>query len=235
MASDTVREPSPLIGAIKKGLMRMAKERRKSTPGRFRPSSAGSCNRQVFYAFTGQAVTNPSKPKDLLVLNHGEAIHEVLHAVFRFIYGERYKEEQEFERKDGSMKGRIDGIVTLKPRESKKPIKFGVEFKSIKQAGFKKLKFDPKASHRLQALIYMEEFGLDFMHVIYYNKNDEIDDVEGIQLKEFRVDRDKGAMTMLANKMAIVRAAAEAKEPPVMEVSPLCNWCDFKDACGPNI
>lgn len=235
MASNATREPSPLIGVLKKGLAAMAKERRKGTPGRFRPSGIGNCTRQIYYSFMGADISNPPRPQNLLVLSHGEAIHEVLHAVFRFVYGKRYAEEQEFKRKDGSMKGRIDGIVTLKPREDGKPIKFGVEFKSIKQSGFKKLKFDPKASHRLQSLIYMEAFGLDFMHIIYYNKNDEVDEVEDLQLKEFRVDKDQGAMNLIANKMGVVREAAKANEPPPREDSILCKWCDYMSTCGPNI
>lgn len=235
---------SPLLEVLEKILLKRAETSRPPRAGVFYPSKLAGCTRELFYAFIGEKGVSQDTAQGVLRMWHGEQIHEMVQAIFESLYGKRFQAEVAF-KTDHPISGRADGVVELKalnksgPRKGK-PIRFGVEIKSANQSNFKKWKEGPSESHRVQATIYMVCLDLDFMHIVYYNKNDELEKKRELMahmlpMKEFRIDRDPGIWKMVENKMEAVKQAAKSGTPPTREISWLCHYCAYFGTCKPQM
>jgi CRISPR/Cas system-associated exonuclease Cas4 (RecB family) len=232
---------SGFLDVIAEKLQKRAEGRIRHSPGVFHPSELGGCTRALFYSFTGATGKSKETPQGAMILWHGETIHSMLQELLKSIYGDRFQAEVAC-KTDDPIEGHCDGVIVLNSKhvsgpKKGEPIRFGVEIKSTKQSKFKKWKKEPDPAHRIQAMAYMVALKLDFMHIVYYNKNDEIEDTADpmLQMKEFKIEFDQGVWTMVQNKMATVKEAAQRESPPPQEISPLCHWCKYFHICKPEV
>jgi CRISPR/Cas system-associated exonuclease Cas4 (RecB family) len=230
-----VKKTSPLLTAIFGQLEADIKlsEERVSKPGRFTPSSIVGCTRAAYYRFIGEKKQTTDKPQGFLRKKHGEAIHTLVQDLFQRKWGANFQREVEVKATTPHpILGFCDGVVTLKSGE-----KFVVEIKSAAQKYYKQYKKAPDFGHAAQAIIYATLLKIPFSHVVYYNKNDELEEGADppIPIKEFHVPTDATVWQMMVGKMDTVTRAALAKEPPPQEVTFKCRSCSYFHVCQPRL
>jgi CRISPR/Cas system-associated exonuclease Cas4 (RecB family) len=204
----------------------LSRERKPKEIGRYYPSEAGLCMRQVWYSYKFPKETE----KDLLRIFHaGNLVHDFVVDVFR---SERNPDvvlvESEFPFKieqDGfTVSGRVDDLVLLK-EEDKKVL---VEVKSCRSINGME---EPENTHKMQLQLYMHATGIRNGVVLYVEKNT-------LKSRSFAVAYDQDWARRIMDRFGLldrhlkddVMPAAEGKTVP--HLSYMCSRCDYAEECG---
>jgi CRISPR/Cas system-associated exonuclease Cas4 (RecB family) len=221
---------SGLVPVIARYLEDQNKKPHRNKPGEFHPSEMGRCARSLYYSYIGTEARQCIPAKLKLIFEHGHAIHTLLQDMLKDIYGGRFTAEVEV-KTDHPIVGHADGLLELK---SGKVVV--IEIKSANDASYKKAS-SPLPGHAEQGHIYAGCLGVDSIRVLYYNKNDKVEQgsLTELQLKEFLVPFDQTIFQAFEAKIAMVKECAQKKTPPPQEISNDCKTCRFFWTCQPQI
>jgi len=213
----------------------------------FRPSGLGNktgkslcgkypigCACQLYYDYIGAPSTGLIEPRLRRIFDEGSAIHAVLQGYLSTFAAltsgdEDFNPEARINPNHNTIadmydiSGSTDGIYTIHvPLQ----IRFGVEFKTINDEGYKKTN-GPHAEHLIQGTVYQKCLDLPFMIFVYYNKNDS-SIIEYVQIY------DEHRWEAIVKKIQYVQEHAILKTPPNKEDGWHCNQCKYKKICGPS-
>jgi len=212
----------------------------------FHPSSIGStsgksldgkysigCARLLYYDYIGAEQTGAIEPRLRRIFDTGSAIHAQLQAylgeIVRRSEGvEEFTPEAFFHPGNNKaadsydIAGSTDGIYVMHEPAN---IRFGVEIKSINDAGYQKTT-NPHAEHLMQGTVYQHCLDLPAMLFVYYNKNDS-------SMAEFVQVYDERRWDAIAKKLDRVREMALKEEEPEREDGWHCMTCKYKAICNP--
>lgn len=213
--------------------------------GVFHPSELAGCSRALYYGYIGAPFQSTIAPGLKMIFDHGHAIHHQIQGYLKDWYGDRFREEVAV-RSDHPIVGNCDGVVKLKPK-----VAFGIEIKSINQKGYSTVcTSGPKPDHKVQANVYAACLKLPNMEILYYNKNDKVEEEKKTAIKDpdivptvsyrlalrsFRVPFDRTLWSVTKNKMEMVKSCAKKGSPPAREESWVCLNCKYQKICGPDL
>lgn len=158
------KPPPSLIGLIEEVL-----EAKTKNPNYFRPSMLAGCDRANVFHYT-QAPHHPPRMNGRMqrILDNGEAVHKVVqgyladHREWFFA-----PETRVFVQVAGMLvRGSCDGVLIRRSDG----YRFGIEIKTINSSGFSGLR-GPLEKHVFQASIYARLMGLDWIKVLYWDKD----------------------------------------------------------------
>lgn len=187
------------------------------------PSSiATDCSRKVYYDLTKAPVTNIKVvPKQL------QRIFDVGHFYHSYIQARLYETKllQAMEvpviSEEYFISGKADGVLKWHGQE------VIVEIKTINSFGFGALKA-PTESHYIQASIYAELLGVDYILFLYINK-----DTSGI--KEYYVKKSEAFIEEAFDKIADIKYHMRKETPPERECDSIncaqAKTCPYKNHC----
>jgi hypothetical protein len=192
------------------------------------------CARALFYSYTNAPAEGSWTPRNRRILDTGTAIHGQLQMYLAEV-AKRRKKTETFEKEAGispetnsvadvlDISGHTDGIYTITlPHLS---VRFGIEIKSINDAGFKATK-SVHPEHAVQGTIYQACLDLPVMLFLYYNKNDS-------NMAEFLQVFDWHIWGEIEKKVNGVRECVYKKMMPLQEVGFGCKTCKYKAICKP--
>lgn len=216
----------------------------------FYPSSFGQCSRKIVYQMLDYS-SSPKDAEDILVLDNGTYFHERMEDYFEKM-GILVTKEMAFRDEELSVSGRTDAIVydpmfdpeTDEPGETiTLTDRYGktfyegpanalviVEFKSIKDQNFDKLRTSPKKNHLQQLQLYLHMTGIPKGIVWYENKNNQTP-----LAMECPYDPKVAEQAVAFVKEHV--AYAQRKELPERPFGPNdipCRWCEYRDICHPD-
>lgn len=203
----------------------LKRERRPKEIGRYYPSEAGMCLRQVWYSYK----TPKETEKDLLRVFHvGNLVHDFVVEVFKSEKNpdvELLGEEVPFKIKnnDFTVSGRIDDLVLLKD-EDKKVL---VEVKSCRSLNGMD---EPKNAHKMQLQLYMHATGIHNGVVLYVEKNT-------LKSRPFTVKYDKDWSERIIGRFGLLDQHLKSDVIPQAEgrmvphLSHMCTYCDYAEEC----
>ena len=192
------------------------------------------CGRELFYSLIGEKGTGSWEPKTRRILDTGTAIHAQLQAYLTEVVARSDDTEQFTPEADINpevnevadrmdISGHTDGIYIV--QEGEDEVRFGIEIKSINDAGYKKTT-GPHPAHIMQGTIYQKCLDLPVMLFIYYNKNDS-------SIAEYPQIFDQHRWDAIEEKLNFIRECTLKEELPVQETSFQCNRCKYKGICKP--
>lgn len=192
------------------------------------------CGRALGYGYTNAPAEGSWTPRNRRILDTGTAIHCQLQMYLTEV-ARRRKKTETFEKEALispetnpvadilDISGHTDGIYTITlPHLS---VRFGIEIKSINDAGFKATK-SVHPEHAVQGTIYQACLDLPVMLFLYYNKNDS-------NMAEFLQIFDPIIWEEIKAKVNDVRESVYKKMLPVQEVGFGCKTCKYKAICKP--
>jgi len=212
----------------------------------FHPSSIGSltgksldgkypvgCARFLYYDYTGAESEGSTEPRLRRIFDTGSAVHGQLQAYLAEIARrsggtEEFTPEAFFDPDHNEVAdafdiaGSTDGIYLI---HDPVQIRFGVEFKTINDAGYQKTS-GPHQEHLIQGTVYQKCLDLPVMVFVYYNKNDS-------SMAEFVQIYDERRWDAIAQKLDMVRDLALKREEPGREDGWHCMNCKYKAVCKP--
>ncbi|MFE4029294.1 PD-(D/E)XK nuclease family protein [Priestia sp. YIM B13551] len=216
--------------------------------GKFYPSSVGKCKRAVVYQMLGYPA-KPIKGQSVLILDNGTSFHNRMEDIFERM-GIMIAPELSLKDEELRISGRSDAIiwnylkqedepdeeeiVLYDPNEEDKVIYKGpsnhiliVEFKSIKNKNFEKLKTKPQSKHIMQLQLYFYLTGIRRGIVWYENKNTQ-------EIKTYMIEYDEGLIQQVKDDIQDIlnhvdRHALPEKEGNALDV--MCRYCDFRNLC----
>ena len=192
------------------------------------------CGRALFYGYIGAPAEGSWTPRNRRILDTGTAIHCQLQMYLTEVAKRRRKTES-FEKEAGispdtnevadvlDISGHTDGIYTISLPHLE--VRFGIEIKSINEAGFKATK-SVHQEHVVQGTIYQRCLDLPVMLFLYYNKNDS-------NMAEFIQIFDPVIWKAVEDKLNYVRECVFKKTQPTQEVGFGCKTCKYKGLCKP--
>ena len=192
------------------------------------------CARALGYGYTSAPAEGSWTPRNRRILDTGTAIHSQLQMYLAEV-AKRRKKTETFEKEALispetnpiadvlDISGHTDGIYTITlPQVS---VRFGIEIKSINDAGFKATK-SVHPEHAVQGTIYQACLDLPVMLFLYYSKNDS-------NMAEFIQMFDPAIWHEIQSKINIVRECLYKGIEPVQEVGFGCKTCKYKAICKP--
>lgn len=225
---------------------------RKKEPGDiwFYPSSIGQCPRKIVYGM----LSYPGEPKemeDILVLDNGTYFHERMEDYFEKM-GILVTREMAFRDIEHSISGRSDAIIydpafdpekddpgetiELIDRDGNKLYEGPanalsiIEFKSIKESNFDKLKTVAKKNHVQQLQLYLHLTKIPKGQVWYENKNN-----QSPLTFEYAYNPEIAAQVLEEIDGYVDMAKREElPERPYKPHELPCRWCQYRDTCHPN-
>ena len=190
----------------------------------FRPSMLFGCDRNNLYHYNNQSPDPPMMGIRLhLVCENGDHVHQIV----QHYLGEHYKVWFAHESRvrlrilGGQIKGSCDGVLVLR----KSGYRWGIEIKSINHDEFMMLA-KPKRDHVEQAMVYGYIQNLDWMTILYWDKDKQF-------LKEFHVKvRKKRARAKLEARMQHLMGYVKSDTLPPFKKS-TCNrtFCRYVRQC----
>ena len=191
------------------------------------------CGRMLYYTYIGAPSESSWEPRMRRILDTGTGIHKQLQ-LYIHEHANRTNGEEEFEDEADinpdtntvadqlDISAHVDGIYQIHvPAE----IQFGLEIKSINDAGYKKTSgIHPE--HSIQGTVYQACLDLPVMLFLYYNKNDS-------SMAEFVQTFDKFKWAAIEAKLNMVREHALSNTEPPQESSYACHNCKYKKVCNP--
>lgn len=186
------------------------------------------CGRYLFYAYTSQQSAKTWEPRLRRILDTGTAIHSQLDL---YLHECARRESAKFQAEvdgnpddnphaismhmDGLWEGAVPGIR----------YRFGMEFKSINDAGYKVTK-GIHDNHITQVTVYQALKDLPVVLVVYYNKNDS-------HMSEHLQVFDKKRWSAIIKKLDMIRMHDLMGTMPPQEPSYKCNMCKYNKICKP--
>jgi len=203
----------------------LTEERRPKQIGRYYPSEAGMCLRQVWYTYTQPKETDTGLTR---IFHMGTMLHEFAEKVLgsenptlQLVASEQPFKIQE----DGfTVSGRVDDIVLLKERNEKAL----VEVKSCRSV---ERMAEPQNSHKMQLQLYMHATGVPSGMLLYIEKNT-------LKSKTFSVAYDADWAQRIMQRFGLLhRHLKDGVLPPaegkrLREMSVMCANCDYAEECG---
>jgi len=192
----------------------------------FRPSMVFGCKRQsVFHHRRASADNSKQNPKMLRILANGTAVHEVVQNYLGRHPGYWFAPESKVavEVEGKLIRGSCDGVMIRRSDL----YRFGVEIKSINDAGFRLLK-SPKDAHVAQASLYARLHGLPWIVLLYWNKNSQ-------DLKEFPVRYDPQRWEDTKARIRELGGYVDRGELPEYDVNTCSTeFCGYLRVCRKN-
>lgn len=225
-------------------------ERNKQKKGiRFYPSSVGQCPRKNVYQMLGYQ-GKPRDPNDLQVMENGNYFHHRMEDQFEQM-GILIARELSLKDAEHAISGRSDAIIWdfIEPvdeptgevltlhdpqgnvvYEGHEDFVRIVEFKSIKEQNYDKLKRVGKSNHIEQLQLYFYLTGIRKGTLYYENKNNQ-------SPKTYHINYDPAIVEKVLNE--IKEQVAYAKDGilpdrPYTAIDIPCRYCDFRDICHPD-
>lgn len=225
-------------------------ERKKYKKGiRFYPSSVGQCPRKNVYQMLGYE-GKPRDPNDLQVMENGNYFHHRMEDQFEAM-GILISRELSLKDTELAISGRSDAIIWdfIEPVEeptgehlilrdpednivydgSEDQIRI-VEFKSIKEQNYDKLKRVGKANHIEQLQLYFYLTGIRKGTLYYENKNNQSPKTYHIEYNTVIIDK---VLSEIKEQVGYAERG-ELPERPYTAIDIPCRYCDFRDICHPN-
>lgn len=220
---------------------------------RFYPSSIGQCPRKNVYQMLGYQ-GSPRRPEDLSVMSNGNYFHERMEDTFSEM---DILIARELSVKDPdpryNISGRSDAIIwdfiappdveSLDDREISlhdtkgKLVYQGhpdyvriIEFKSINEKNFDKLKRVGKPTHIRQLQLYFHLTGIRKGSLYYENKNNQSPKVYHIEYDQAIID---DVLKQIALEIDYARRQI-LPDRPYSSVDIPCRYCDFRNICHPD-
>jgi CRISPR/Cas system-associated exonuclease Cas4 (RecB family) len=200
--------------------------------GVFHPSELAGCSRAIYYSFTGAPRVSKIPPALRMTFDQGHKIHDMLQGYFEKYYGSDFQREVAIKTAHPIL-GSCDGVIQLRP-----DLRVGIEIKSAKQGSYKEvLRKGAYPDHIMQANIYAACLKLPFIHILYVNKNGELDKKKDVQLAihDIRIDFDPQLWALVESKMIYIKECASKKEPPPQDISYKCPRCPYFEVCQPKL
>lgn len=197
---------------------------------KWRGSLLGGCMRAHWYSANGVPPSEPFTPETLRVFAMGNAVGNFLQDVLKEKYGDAIRFEVPIELEKDNFSGNIDALITH-PDDQYSVL----EFKSIKNGGFVRLK-EAKPEHATQVASYAmalkqaadaagEAFDADAW-VIYVNK-------DNYDLAEFEVDiptwSDKAQRVL--DVLNYYGDRIPPRFPDAARRKWPCGWCNWRTKC----
>jgi len=192
------------------------------------------CARQLYYAYLGTKSEGAWEPRMRRRLDEGTAVHALLQS-YLSCFAKEHEDTEQFEYETRispdendvadqyDLSGHVDGVYLV--HTPKGSVRFGVEFKTINDGGFKATS-GPHAEHLIQGTIYQKCLDLPLMVFLYWNVNDGA-------VAEYVQQFDPIRWDSIVDKVNMVRECALKNEEPDREVSFSCRNCQFKGTCKP--
>jgi len=192
------------------------------------------CARALYYSYINAPAEGSWTPRNRRILDTGTAIHSQLQMYLAEVAKKRKKTES-FEKEALispetnpvadvlDLSGHTDGIynITLPHLQ----VRFGIEIKSINDAGFKATK-SVHPEHAVQGTIYQACLDLPVMLFLYYSKNDS-------NMAEFLQVFDPNIWEEIKTKINWVRECVYKGVSPQQEIGFGCKTCKYKAICKP--
>lgn len=188
------------------------KEPREHEIGVYRASEVSKCNRALYYIYK----SDPKNPgiKQMRVFEVGHVIHEFVENLLKehewFIACE---EEISKEFNDFTIMGHYDALIK---EEGHLAV---IDFKTTKNIPTRL--YD---NHLKQVNTYLHLKGVEVGYVVYIEKN-------SFKTKTFPIYADKILFEETLLKTKHLHKCLQEGKIPMMEKTPLCNYCDFKKKC----
>ena len=192
------------------------------------------CARKLYFAYNKVEGEGFWEPVQRRRLDTGTAIHALIQS-YLADYANEHRETDHFECEvivnpannevadKYDLTGHVDGVYQLQTPDG--PVRFGIEFKTISDAGFKATN-GPHAEHIMQGTVYQKCLDLPVMLFVYWNIND-------CSLAEYIQPFDNERWEAIAEKLNMVRACAMREELPEGEYSYNCRTCLYRGICKP--
>ena len=118
------------------------------------------------------------------------------------------------------MVGTADGLLD----DPRGDVRWGVDFKSINDAGFLKLS-TPSKHYRMQFMCYMMSLDIHNFLVIYINKNTS-------QLRAIPIYREQKLIDEIQDRVDFIRKCVDTGQIPHPVTSTYeCRFCPFQQVC----
>jgi hypothetical protein len=193
----------------------------------FHPSAlgikSGKCGRRDVYLLRGVRKKADFQPRVLRIFAVGHATHARIQSILPLVEGLEFENEVEIKYDDPPIRGHADGVITWEGN------RILLEIKSIGDVGFAgRIKWKKaKPEHFAQANIYAYILGLDWIFIMYENKNDQ-------DFKVFKVKADPvAAEKQIAKwkKTYDIHLKGELPQRPYKPTSEACMSCDLREHC----
>ena len=213
---------------------------------KFYPSSIGKSDHDIVLEMMGY-LGKPSRGEGLMIMENGTSFHNRIEHIFEEM-GIMIAPELSLKDEELHISGRSDAIVWNYLKEEDEPdgeeitlidpsgkvIYKGpenyvllVEFKSISENGYEKLKVSkPKQEHEDQLQLYFYLTGITKGMVYYENKNNQ-------KVKEYIIERDEERIDFIVKRIRRLIEMVKNKEVPEPEYTPgdfegrFSNFLDF--------
>jgi CRISPR/Cas system-associated exonuclease Cas4 (RecB family) len=133
---------------------------------KFRASSLGSCQRQILYKLTGD-YPEEKTAREVMTLNLGTAVHEVLQEYIKRIPGFVSMEDTVRFPEVVNTDGHYDGLIVINGK------RYLLEIKTSNVEAYQRLvsRPVPYMKHQMQATFYMKALDVEETIFLYVNKN----------------------------------------------------------------
>lgn len=192
------------------------------------------CARKLHYAYLASKSEGAWEPRMRRRLDEGTAVHALLQSYLscfardhadtdHFEYEVKISPDTNEVADQYDLSGHVDGVyLVTTPKGS---VRFGVEFKTINDGGFKATS-GPHAEHLIQGTIYQKCLDLPLMVFLYWNVNDG-------SVAEYVQQFDVTRWDSIVDKVNLVRDHTLRNVEPDREVSFSCRNCQYKGTCKP--
>lgn len=197
--------------------------------GYFRPSMLFGCDRQnVFHYLRAPEGAQQIGPRLRRILDNGTAVHSVIQDFYLANHLEYWfvKEPRVMRVVSGvRIRGSCDGVLIRRADR----YTFGIEIKSISTAQFVKLA-KPKPEHIFQSRLYMELQDLEWIVIVYWDKNNQM-------MREYPIGRDAQAWQEVVERMAELGKYVKKKKGKKLRLprydKRTCDktFCRYVDVC----
>lgn len=193
----------------------------------FHPSSlgikSGKCQRRNVYLLRGTPREPITNPRTQRIFGNGHAVHDRLQKYLEKMDGINFQTEVVIEYENPPIRGHADGVFEW---DGKKIL---LEIKSCNQDVFdNRVMFKkPKDEHVAQANLYAHILGLDYVWIMYENKNTQ-------ELLVFELPTNATKAKNIIKKWGRTYELFKEgllPERPYKEISDECQWCDMHKVC----
>jgi len=202
-------------------------------------SEISKCHRQAVYTMIGEEKRGHTPVMWKRRFDLGHAVHDMLQRQFKDMANESPDIYMSFEAevridsstsaiaKELDIVSSCDGVFTF--HTEGKPIRVGLEIKTISNDGFKILS-GPQPDHIEQGHVYMACLGLSHMWFLYYNKNSQvITNSKGAYL----VDFDEKLWDRIYKRILSFHEHKRKKTLPIKMDGSHCEFCKYSWVCEP--
>jgi hypothetical protein len=193
------------------------------------------CSRLLYYRYVGEEPLEQIPPRLRRIYDTGTMVHIQLQRYLKAIaeatdgaetFADEVKITPENNRvaRNLDIESSTDGLWVISV-QGQFDLRFGLEIKSINDAGFKKLN-GPEPYHVVQDHVYMGCMDLPLMTTLYYNKNDS-------SMAEYPMSFTTEIWDAIVAKIHFVRKRAVDDNPPDREAGYHCRTCRYAHVCKP--